>query len=86
MKIVWHPDAWAEYLEWHTLDRKVWKKINELIKAIQRDPGAGVGHPELLSNNLSGWASRHITQEHRLVYRVVDDSTAFEILSVKYHY
>lgn len=86
MKLTWHPDAWDEYLSWQTGDRKVVKRINILIKDIQRRDEGGLGKPELLRGDLSGWASRRINDEHRLVYRVVDARDEIEILSCRYHY
>jgi toxin YoeB len=86
MKLVWHPDAWDEYVSWQTGDRKILKRINALIKDIQRGDGGGIGKPELLKSDLSGWASRRINEEHRLVYRVVDAHGELEVLSCRYHY
>lgn len=86
MKLVWHPDAWDEYVNWQTYDRKVLKRINALIKDIQRGDDEGIGKPELLKADLSGWASRRINEEHRLVYRDVDAHDQLEILSCRYHY
>ena len=70
MKVVFLTHAWDDYLYWQQNDKKVLKKLNELIKDCQRDPFHGLGKPEALKNDLSGWWSRRITQEHRLVYRV----------------
>jgi toxin YoeB len=86
VKLVWHPDAWEEYVGWQTSDRKILKRINTLIEDIQRRDEGGIGKPELLKGDLSGWASRRITEEHRLVYRVVDAPDQLEILSCRYHY
>lgn len=86
MKLVWHPDAWDEYVGWQSSDRKIFKRINALIKDIQRGDDGGIGKPELLKGDLSGWASRRITEEHRLVYRVTDSLGQVEILSCRYHY
>lgn len=82
-KLLWHGDGWQDYQSWEE-DRKIRRRINELITAIDRDPSAGLGQPELLRGNLSGWASRRITPEHRLVYRVRGD--VIEILSARHHY
>ncbi|WP_045746459.1 Txe/YoeB family addiction module toxin [Actinoplanes rectilineatus] len=72
MKLDWHPDAWDEYVGRQSGDRKTLKRINAFIKDIQRGEDGGIGKPELLKGDLSGWASRRITEEHRLVYRVLD--------------
>ncbi|GAA2474819.1 Txe/YoeB family addiction module toxin [Winogradskya humida] len=86
MKLVWHPGARDEYIGWQTGDRKILQRINALIKDIQRGDDGGIGKPELLKGDLSGWASRRINEEHRLVYRVVDANGELEILSCRYHY
>jgi toxin YoeB len=86
VKLVWHPDAWNEYVEWQTYDRKILKRINVLTKDIQRGGDGGIGKPELLKGDLSGWASRRINEEHRLVYRVAEAQDQLEILSCRYHY
>jgi len=86
MKILWHPSAWDEYVAWPTADRRILKRINTLISDIARGEDAGLGKPELLRGDLSGWASRRINEEHRLVYRVVDDHEQLEILSCRYRY
>jgi toxin YoeB len=86
VKLVWHPDVWDEYVSWQSHDRKILRRINTLIKDIQRGDDGGLGKPELLRGDLSGWASRRITEEHRLVYRVVDAVDQVEILSCRYHY
>ena len=70
MKIVFLTNGWDDYLYWQKQDKKVLKKVNELIRNCQRTPFSGLGKPEALKNDLSGWWSRRITQEHRLVYRV----------------
>ena len=86
MKLVWHPEAWEEYVSWQADDRKIVRRINALLRDIQRGDDGGVGKPELLKSDLSGWASRRINEEHRLVYRVVDAHGEPEILSCRYHY
>ncbi len=73
MRVVFSEDAWEEYTEWLQRDRTVLKKINVLIKAILQDPFEGIGKPEPLKHDLAGYWSRRITQEHRIVYRVVED-------------
>lgn len=84
MKKTWHDMAWEHYLYWQLNDRSILKKINELVKATERDPFHGIGKPEPLKGNLSGCWSRRITDEHRLVYRIKDG--ALEIISCKNHY
>lgn len=73
MRVVFSEDAWEEYADWPQRDRTVRKKINVLIKAVLQDPFHGTGKPEPLKHDLAGYWSRRITQEHRIVYRVVED-------------
>jgi toxin YoeB len=84
MKLLWLSDAWDDYLYWQQTDRKTLKKINELIKDIKRSPFAGIGSPEPLKHQLSGWWSRRINLEDRLVYRVDDEQIV--ILQCRKHY
>jgi toxin YoeB len=84
MKIIFLSTGWEDYLFWQQNDRKTLKKINELIKESIRTPFEGTGKPEPLKHVLSGWWSRRINLEHRLVYRVEDDS--LYILQCRYHY
>jgi toxin YoeB len=77
-------DAWDDYLYWQQNDKKILKKINRLIKEIQRDPFDGIGEPEPLKYNWSGYWSRRITIEHRLVYKVTNDNLM--IAQCRYHY
>ena len=77
-------DAWRDYLYWQKQDKKILKKINELIRDIERNPINGLGAPEQLKHGLSGYLSRRITLEHRLVYRVTE--TQIRILQCRYHY
>lgn len=88
MNLLWTRDAWEEYLYWQKTDKRVLKKINTLLKDAQRSPFAGLGKPEPLKENLSGWWSRHITGEHRLVYRVSgeDDDRVLIVAQCRYHY
>ena len=88
MKLVFWPTAWEDYLHWQAQDRKVLERTNSLIKECLRDPFRGTGKPEPLSGNLSGWWSRRITGEHRLVYRVAgkDEAKALEVAQCRYHY
>ena len=77
-------DAWEDYLYWQQNDKRILKKINRLIKEIQREPFEGIGEPEPLKYNWSGYWSRRITIEHRLVYAVRGDSLL--IAQCRYHY
>lgn len=89
MKIVWTFTAWQEYVAWQHTEPRITEKINTLIEDIRRDPiGKGSGKPERLKGPLAGFSSRRITQEHRLVYRVVGkgDEQAIEILRCRGHY
>lgn len=76
--------AWQDYLYWQKTDRKTLKRVNELIKAIQRDPFRGIGKPEPLRHALAGYWSRRINDEHRIVYRV--DGDILMIAAARYHY
>ncbi|MBK3475483.1 Txe/YoeB family addiction module toxin [Pseudomonas sp. MF6751] len=84
MKILFTSEGWDDYLWFQQNDKAGLKRINHLIKAIQRDPFDGVGKPEPLKHNLSGFWSRRITAEHRLVYGIEDDEV--QILMCRYHY
>lgn len=84
MKIVFLEVAWEDYLYWQTNDKSVLKKINTLIKDIERTPFKGIGQPEALKHNLSGWWSRRINLEHRLVYRIENESII--LLQCRLHY
>ena len=84
MKYVFHQTAWEDYLYWLEQDKKILKRINRMIKDIERSPYEGVGKPEALKHNLSGWWSRRITDEHRMVYRVKDGE--LHLASLRYHY
>jgi len=84
MIIVWIEEGWEDYLYWQQVDKITLKKINELIKAIQRTPFEGIGKPEALKENLSGWWSRRINLEDRLVYKV--EQYRIVILQCRKHY
>lgn len=84
MRILWEERAWEEYLSWQMEDKKTLKRINALIKDIQRSPFEGVGKPEPLKDNLSGWWSRRIDGENRVVYKVEGEIAI--IASCKTHY
>jgi toxin YoeB len=74
LKIIFSDSAWEDYLYWQKTDKQLLKRTNELIEAIRRDPFGGIGKPEPLKHGLSGYWSRRINDEHRLVYRVKDDA------------
>ena len=74
MKLVFSSHAWDDYLHWQKTDRKILRRVNALIKEMMRRPFDGVGKPEPLKHALSGFWSRRITDEHRLVYKVTDDA------------
>jgi toxin YoeB len=84
MRKIWNDRAWGDYLHWQKHDKTKVKRINELLKAIERDPFKGIGEPEPLKYNLKGWWSREVDKEHRLVYRIVDGM--IEINQCKDHY
>ena len=76
--------AWKEYTEWQAEDKKVLKKINEIIKDIDRNGNEGLGHPEALRHELTGYWSRKITEKDRLIYRITEDGTIY-IIQCKNH-
>ena len=84
MKILWHENAWDEYCSWQSEDKKTSKKLNALIKDIQRDCYSGIGKPEPLKDNLSGWWSRRIDDKNRIVYK--QDGENIIIANCKGHY
>ena len=84
MTLSWDRDGWEGYLYWQETDKKILKKINELIKECLRTPFDGKGKPEPLKGNLSGAWSRRITDEHRLVYEIKDNT--IHILQCRHHY
>lgn len=84
MKILFSIQAWQDYLHWQETDKKTVKKINELIKDIVRSPFQGLGKPEPLKHALSGFWSRRISHEHRIVYRV--EGNIIELAQLRYHY
>jgi len=84
MRLIWSDKSWDEYVGWQSSDKKVLKKINSLIKDIKRDPFNGIGKPEPLKYELQGCWSRRITDEHRLVYMVEEESVS--IVSCRFHY
>ena len=78
------PDAWDDYLYWQFQDKKTLKRINQLVRDIIREPFSGIGKPEALRENLTGYWSRRIDDTHRLVYAVED--RAIVIIACRYHY
>lgn len=84
MKLTFSEHAWEEYLYWQKTDKKVLRRINQLIKEIRRIPFEGIGKPEPLKHGLAGYWSRRINDEHRIVYKVTED--ALLIAQLRYHY
>ena len=84
MKLIFSTKAWDQYLYWQTTDKRILKRINLLIKDIQRSTNEGIGKPEPLKHGLSGYWSRRINDEHRIVYKQHGDSIL--IAQLRYHY
>ncbi|MEM9776791.1 MAG: Txe/YoeB family addiction module toxin [Chloroflexota bacterium] len=84
MKLVFAEQAWEDHLYWQKTDRKMVKRLNLLIKDIAREPFEGIGKPEPLKHALSGYWSRRINDEHRIVYKVNGNSLL--IAQLRYHY
>jgi toxin YoeB len=84
VKVTFSDDGWDDYLYWQIQDRKILKRINQLIENISRNGNTGIGKPEPLRHEWAGWWSRRITQEHRLVYRVGRDGA--EIAVCRFHH
>ncbi|MCP4457005.1 MAG: Txe/YoeB family addiction module toxin [Cytophagales bacterium] len=84
MNLNFTPSGWEDYQWWQSKDKKTLKRINSLIKEILRDPFQGIGKPEPLKENLSGYWSRRITGEHRIVYKVDNDNIT--IIQCRNHY
>jgi toxin YoeB len=84
MILAWAGYAWDDYLYWQTTDKKTLKRINTLIQDIKRNPFTGIGDPEPLKHNWSGYWSRRIDREHRLIYKA--DATTITIVQCRYHY
>ena len=83
-KLAWDKNGWSDYLYWQKQDKKTLKKINRLIQNILGSPFEGIGKPEPLRENLSGYWSRRIDETNRLVYQVTDDYIT--VISCRYHY
>ena len=84
MKKIWFDEAWEDYIYWQQQDKKTLKRINALLKEIERENFKGIGKPEPLKGELSGFWSRRIDDTNRIVYRIVE--VRLEILSCKGHY
>lgn len=84
MKLTWATTAWDDYIYWQRADKKIAKRINELIKNAMRTPFEGIGKPEALKGDLQGYWSRRITHEHRLVYKYANEELL--IAACRYHY
>lgn len=84
MRLIFAEHAWQDYLYWQQQDKQMLKRINQLIQEVQREPFAGIGKPEPLKHALSGYWSRRINDEHRMVYKV--DADALLIAQLRHHY
>jgi toxin YoeB len=84
VKLIFSEQAWDDYLYWQKTDKKLLERINALVKDISRSPFAGIGKPEPLKNALSGYWSRRINDQHRIVYKVAEGSLL--IAQLRYHY
>ena len=84
MNIIFSDHSWSDYLHWQKNDKKLLKRINNLIKEISRNPHSGTGKPEPLKHSLSGYWSRRINDEHRIVYKVENNN--LYIAQLRYHY
>ncbi|OFY54303.1 MAG: toxin YoeB [Bacteroidetes bacterium GWF2_49_14] len=84
MKYIFVGESWEDYLYWQSTDRKILKRINELLKDISRTPYTGIGKPEPLKYRYKGFWSRRINSEHRLIYKVVNDE--IWIAKCRFHY
>lgn len=84
MKLIFSETAWDDYQYWIKADKKILKRVNALIQEIQRSPFSGIGKPEMLKHGLSGYWSRRINDEHRIIYKIEADSVF--IAQARYHY
>jgi toxin YoeB len=84
VKVTFSGKGWTDYLYWQAQDRRILKRVNQLIEDISRNENEGIGKPEPLRHEWAGWWSRRITLEHRLVYRVTDGGV--EIAACRFHY
>jgi toxin YoeB len=84
VKLIFAEQAWEDYLYWQKTDRKMLERVNTLIREIQREPFGGIGKPEPLKHAFAGHWSRRINDEHRIIYKIRDDSLL--IAQLRYHY
>ncbi|HUA80761.1 MAG TPA: Txe/YoeB family addiction module toxin [Dyella sp.] len=84
MRLIFSEQAWEDYLYWQKTDKKLVQRVNHLVKEITREPFSGTGKPEPLKHALSGYWSRRINDEHRIVYKVIDGDLL--IAQLRYHY
>ncbi len=84
MNILFTDDAWEDYLYWQQTDKQTLRKINQLLKEIQRTPFTGIGKPEPLKHQLQGCWSRRIDSEHRLIYEIADNT--LRVIGCRFHY
>lgn len=84
MKLIFAEQAWEDYVYWQQQDKRMVKRINELIENTTREPFTGIGKPEPLKHALAGYWSRRITDEHRMVYKL--EKNALVIAQLRYHY
>lgn len=84
MKLIFAEQAWEDYLYWQQTDKKITRRIHELIKDTMREPFSGIGKPEPLRFALAGYWSRRITDEHRMVYKIDDGKLL--LAQLRYHY
>lgn len=84
MNILFTDDAWEDYLYWQQIDKQMLRKINQLLKEIQRTPFTGIGKPEPLKHQLQGCWSRRIDSEHRLIYEINDNM--LKVIGCRFHY
>ncbi len=84
MKLTWSATSWEDYLYWQKVDKKILKRINQLLKVCMRTPFEGLGKPEALKGDLQGYWSRRINTEHRLVYKY--EKNQIWVAACRYHY
>jgi toxin YoeB len=84
VKILFSERAWEDYLYWQQTDKKMLNRVNNLLKDIKRNPYNGIGKPEPLKHGLSGYWSRRIDDEHRILYKIDDDTLL--LAQIRYHY
>jgi toxin YoeB len=84
VKLIFSERAWEDYLYWQETDRRLVARIHQLIRDIQREPFSGIGKPEPLRHAFQGYWSRRINEEHRIVYKILEDSVL--IAQLRYHY